>query len=310
VELRDVEVPEPQTGEVRVRVAAAGVNRGELIGTAAMRLDNPQARPRPSGIEFAGTVDAVGPGVVGWTGGDRVMGRGRACHAEYVISDAAALMASPPGLDDIEAGAIPNVFVTAHDALVGTAAAGPGDAVLITAGSSGVGTAAIQIAAHLGARTVLASTRSPHKTDALLALGANAVVDTGAADWPTELANRHGAVDIVIDQVGGRLFSGLIDIMAIEGRYVSVGRNDGPTATIDLDLVARQRLQLFGVTFRTRTAAEALACTHRFVADLLPAFTTGALRPVLDRAFPLDDLPQAHTHMASDMQVGKVVLVP
>ena len=310
VEQRDVEVPAPQAGEVRVRVTSAGVNRGELIAARALRVDNPQARPQPSGIEFAGVVDAVGSGVVGWSPGDRVMGRGRACHAEYLVAPAAALMASPPNLDDVEAGAVPNVFVTAHDALVTTAAIGSDDVVVITAGPSGVGTAAVQIAAHLGCRAVIATTRSPHKAETLLDLGATAVVDTRDPGWAAAVAADHGPVDAVIDQVGGRLFPELLHVLGIEGRYVSVGRNDGPTATIDLDLVARQRLRLLGVTFRTRTPEEALACTHRFAADLLSAFDDGALRPVVDRAFPLDALPEAHAHMASDVQIGKVVLVP
>lgn len=153
-ELREVERPVPGAAEVLVRMAGAGINRGELIAGRLLRTDNPAARPRPSGIELAGTVEAVGAGVEGWAVGDRVMARGAACHAELAVVDAAALMASPARLTDVEAAAIPNVFVTAHDAVVTAAGVAEGDTVLVTAGSSGVGTAAIQIVAHLGATAI------------------------------------------------------------------------------------------------------------------------------------------------------------
>ena len=308
VELRNVAVPEPAPGEVLVRVAGAGVNRGELIAGRALRADNPKARPFPSGIELAGEIEAIGDGVVGWSTGDRVMARGGACHAELAAIDAASLLPSPPNLDDVQAAAVPNVFVTAHDALVTAAGVGPDDTVLVTAASSGVGTAALQIGRHLGA-TMLATTRSSAKRRPLEDLGATAVVDTSSDDWPATVKAEHGPVSCVIDHVGGRLFPGLLSVLGVTGRYVSVGRNDGPTSTIDLDLLARNRLTLIGVTFRTRSAEEALACSRRFADDLLPLFDTGELRPVVDRTFPLDDLPAAHAYMRSDAQVGKVLLV-
>lgn len=308
-ELRNVDIPRPGPDQVLVRMAGAGINRGELIGGRMLRADNPKARPGPSGIEIAGTIETIGEGVVGWTAGDRVMARGTACHAEFAVIDAAALMRSPVGIDDIGAAAIPNVFVTAHDAVVTAAGITPDDRVLITAGSSGVGTAAIQIVKHLGA-TALATTRSIRKGAALAALGADAVIDTSEPDWSARLVDQHGPVTCVIDQVGGDLFPDLMTALGLLGRYVSVGRNSGPTSTIDLDLVARNRLTLIGVTFRTRTRSEALECSRRFAADLLPSFETGALRPVVDRTFPIEDLPAAHEYMRSDSQLGKILLVP
>lgn len=308
-ELRDVEVPVPGPGQVLVRMAGAGVNRGELISGRMLRDDNPRARPMPSGIEIAGTVEALGDGVDHRSVGDRVMARGTACHAELAVLDAAALLPSPAGMTDVEAAAIPNVFVTAHDAIVTTAAVGAGERVLITAGSSGVGTAAIQIVKHLGA-TAIATTRSPEKVPALTELGADLVVDTSEAGWRSSMVERTGAVTCVIDQVGGELFPDLVRALDVSGRYVSVGRNAGSTSTIDLDLMARKRLSLIGVTFRTRTSNEALQCSRRFADDLLPLFDSGVLRPVLDRTFPLQDLPAAHEYMAGDTQIGKIVLVP
>ncbi len=293
-----------------VQIAGAGINRGELIGRVGLRTDNPNAKPAPSGIEFAGTIAALGDGVTGWTIGARVMGRGRACHADHTLADAAALMASPEHLSDVDAAAIPNVFVTAHDAIVSAARTRPDDVVLITAGSSGVGVAAIQIARNLGCQQVLATTTSTSKVDALRALGATGVIDTNEPNWPSTVSEQFGPVDVVIDQVGGGLFEGLLQTMAVQGRYVSVGRNDGAAASIDLDLLARQRLHLIGVTFRTRSPAEALACSTKFASDLLPAFKPGGLRPVLDRSFPLSELPAAHANMTGNSQIGKIVITP
>lgn len=309
-EIRNVPRPEPGEGQVLVEVAGAAINRGELIGRPAMRTDNPNAKAAPSGIEFAGVIDRIGAGVAGWTIGDHVMGRGSACHADAVVVDAAALMPVPAKLTLQEAAAIPNVFVTAHDAIVSAARITEGESVLITAGSSGVGTAAIQIAKTLGSGNIVATSRSGAKTDALLELGATHVVETNSDEWAAQLLDQAGPMDVVIDQVGGDLFPSCLKTMTIAARYVTVGRNGGKHASIDLDLVARQRLELIGVTFRTRTAAESRACSDRFVADLLPLFDSGSLRPVLDKTFPLADLQAAHQYMLSDAQIGKIVLVP
>jgi NADPH2:quinone reductase len=149
LELRQLPMPTPKTGGVLIKVHAAGVNRGELISKPALRSDDPLARPRPSGIECAGEIAALGDAVYGWQIGDRVMTRGIRCHATYATADAASLMAIPEHLNYLEAAAIPNVFITAHDAMVSQAKVQAGEAILITAGSSGVGSAALQIATDL-----------------------------------------------------------------------------------------------------------------------------------------------------------------
>lgn len=309
LEPRQVARPEPGPGQVLVKVHGAGVNRGELIGKALLRKDNPSASARTSGIECAGVVIALGSDTSGYGGGDKIMARGTACHAEYVVIDAAALMPVPAHLSLVEAAAIPNVFVTAHDAIVTNAGLKPGEKILVTAGSSGVGSAAIQIARFLGAGSVVATTRNPDKVNHLKEIGADHVIDTTSEQWSEEVIELSGGgVDIVIDQVGGAIFDQLVRSMAVKARYVSVGRNAGATAALDLDLLALKRLNLIGVTFRTRNQEEALACSQQFARDLLPAFDSGELKPVLDRSFALNQLPAAHDYMKSDEQFGKIVL--
>jgi NADPH:quinone reductase-like Zn-dependent oxidoreductase len=268
------------------------------------------AVPGPQGAVFAGEITALGAGVSGWRPGDRVMGRAVGSYAQYVTAAARALMRIPDGMSWAEAAAIPNVFVTAHDALVTNAATAPGECVMVTAAPSGVGTAAIQIARHLGANPVVATTRSPGKAAALRALGAHEVVDPRQAGWVDAVmrATSGRGVDVIVDNVGGPMLPDNIRVLALKGRLVSVGRNAGRVGDCDLDEVARKRARIIGVTFRTRTAEESLVCSERFAAHLLGAVAAGALRPVLDRTFPFERLTDAHRYMLSDAQTGKIVL--
>jgi NADPH:quinone reductase-like Zn-dependent oxidoreductase len=309
-ELREAPVPAPGAGQVLVGVRAAGTNRGELIRGAQLRSGGPAASPARSGGEFAGEIVALGDGVSGWTRGDRVMGRSPGSYAPYVLAPVRALMRIPTGMPWAEAAAVPNVFVTAHDALVTNGAAAPGESVMVTAGPSGVGTAAIQIARHIGASPVLATTRSPAKAAALRALGAHEVVDTRDAGWVDAVLQATGGrgVDVIIDHVGGPMLADNIRVLALKARLVSVGRNAGRVGDCDLDEVARKRARIIGVTFRTRTPEESLQCSERFAAHLLDAVATGALKPVLDRTFAFERLADAHAYMLSDRQTGKIVL--
>jgi NADPH:quinone reductase len=309
-ELRETAVPAPGPGQVLVAVRAAGVNRGELIRGAQAR-SGPSAQPARAGGEFAGEIAALGEGVTGWAVGDRVMGRTAGSYAAYVAASQRALMRIPDGMAWPEAAAVPNVFVTAHDALVTNGAAVAGECVMVTAASSGVGTAALQIARHIGASPVLATTRSPAKAAALRGLGAQEVIDTREAGW-VEAVRRATAgrgVDVIIDHVGGPLLAGNIEVLALKGRLVSVGRTGTWVGECNLDEVARKRLRIIGVTFRTRTPDETLECSERFVRHLLPAVAKGDLKPVVDRTFPFDRLTDAHRYMLSDAQTGKIVLV-
>jgi NADPH2:quinone reductase len=309
-EFREIPAPTPGAGEVLVKVRASGTNRGELLARPLLRSDNPALRPMRSGGEFAGEIASLGDGVVGWKVGDRVMGRAIGSYAEYTVANERALMRIPDGMAWAEAASIPNVFVTAHDAIVTNAQTRRGESVMITAGSSGVGTAAIQIARHLGANPVIATSRSPSKSAALRELGANEVIDPGQPGWvdaATAATGKRG-IDVIIDNVGDPMLADNIRLLAIKGRLVSVGRNAGQVGECNLDEVARKRVNIIGVTFRTRSREESLVCGERFAADLLDAFSSGGLKPVLDRTFPFERIADAHAYMLSDAQIGKIVV--
>jgi NADPH2:quinone reductase len=309
-EYREVAAPSPKAGEAVVRVRAAGTNRGELIARPLFRSGNPGLRPTPAGIEFAGEIAALGDGVSGWRIGDRVMGRAPGSYAEFVAVNPAQLMRIPAALSWAEAASIPNVFVTAHNAIVTAGRLARGESAMITAGSSGVGTAAIQLARYFGANPVIATTRSASKGAALKALGATDVIDPGASGWADALlaATPKRGVDVIIDNVGGPMLADNLRALAIRGRLVSVGRNAGNDGVCNMDQLAFKQASIIGVTFRTRTPEEAIACSRRFAEDCLDAIASGELKPVLDRTFPFERIADAHAYMLSDAQIGKIVL--
>src|SRR5262245_7501580 len=263
-ELREAPTPTAGPGQVVVAVRAAGVNRGELIRGAQAR-GGPAAAPARAGGEFAGEITAVGEGVSGYKVGDRVMGRTAGSYAQFVAVSQRALMRVPDAMGWPEAASIPNVFVTAHDAMITNGAAVAGECVVVTAGPSGVGTAAIQIARHIGANPVIATTRTAAKAPALRALGAHEVVDTRDPGWADRVLAATGGkgVDVIIDHVGGSMLPENIRTLALRGRLVSVGRNAGFSGDCNLDEIARKRAKIIGVTFRTRTPEESLQCSER-----------------------------------------------
>ncbi|MDD9960976.1 MAG: zinc-binding dehydrogenase [Gammaproteobacteria bacterium] len=309
-EYRKTKKPKAEGGQVLVRVHAAGTNRGEILMVKAYTSKNPRFKPVPSGLEFAGEIVAVGEDATGWLVGERVMGRGMGSYADYALASSMSLMRIPDSLSYVEAAAIPNVFITAHDALVSNAQVSKGDRVLVTAAASGIGTATIQLAKYFGAKKVIASTRDADKIKTLEAVGADVVVNTSQPGYVDVVKEETGGagVDIVIDCVGGPMFSDNLEMLAIKGRIVSVGRNAGEVGSIDLDALANKRAQVIGVTFRTRTPQEAWRCFEVFVEDCMDGFADGSLRPVVDKTFPFDALHDAHAYMMGNSQVGKVVL--
>jgi NADPH2:quinone reductase len=307
VEVQDIPVPVVAAGQVLVRVRAAGLNRGEINQAKELRSGNTIT----TGVEFAGEIAEVGEGVSGWRKGDRVMGHGRGCQAEYVVADPLALIPVPDGLSWIDAAAFPNVFITAHDALVTNGRLVAGESVLVNGASGGVAMAAIQIASLMGARPVIASSRSAAKLDKISQFGVDVGIDASKDDQVEAVlqATDNKGVDIIIDTVGGPVFEANMKSLAIKGRLVNIARLGSATAQIDLAQLWLKRLQLIGVTFRTRTEQERLECIQACARDMLPFLRTGRVRLPIDRTFAMTDIDAAHAYMKQDQHVGKIVLL-
>ncbi|WP_235214262.1 quinone oxidoreductase family protein [Rhodococcus opacus] len=299
--------PIPGPGEVLVRVFASGVNRGELKMVAKAQ----SGAPRGIGVEFVGVVDAVGEGVDQWVAGDKVLGHGTGGQAELVVAADRALMRMPEGLPWIDAATFPNVFITAHDALVTNGRLAQGETVLVNAAASGIALAATRIAKSLAGATVIATTRSPAKAQRLLELGADHVIVVGRDDQAEvvrQVTDGRG-VDIVIDSVGGTDLEVNLSCLAVKGRLVNIGRLGSSSAHLDLETLWFKRLHLIGVTFQTRTEEERFACIEACGRDLLPKLAQGELSMPVDRTFPLEAVADAHEYMATDAHVGKIVIV-
>ncbi|MGH8785401.1 MAG: zinc-binding dehydrogenase [Cupriavidus necator] len=307
VEVQDIPVPVAAAGQVLVRVRAAGLNRGEINQAKELRSGNTIT----TGVEFAGEIAEVGEGVGGWRKGDRVMGHGRGCQAEYVVADPMALIPVPDDLSWIDAAAFPNVFITAHDALVTNGRLVAGESVLVNGASGGVAMAAIQIASLMGARPVIASSRSAAKLDKISQFGVDVGIDASQDDQVEAVmqATDNKGVDIIIDTVGGPVFEANMNSLAVKGRLVNIARLGSATAQIDLTQLWLKRLQLIGVTFRTRTEQERLECIQACARDLLPFLRAGRVRLPIDRTFAMTDIDAAHAYMKQDQHVGKIVLL-
>ena len=311
-EYRKVKIPKPKLSQVLIKVKAAGVNRGELTIVSEFVSSDARFSAIGAGLEFAGDIIALGPDATGWHVGDRVMGRFFGSYSEYMVAPSPVLIHLPDNMSYEEGAAIPNTFMTSYDALTHLAHFQAGEDVVITAGSSGIGIAAIQIARNmLGANKVIATTRGSDKVDKLLEIGATDVINTKDPDYSNkvlELTGGKGA-DVIIDVVGGVMFNDNVNALALEGRFVSVGRNAGVTGTIDLDLVAQKRARIIGATYRTRSPQESYNSYEVFKHECMPAFEDGRLRPVIDKIFPLKGVFDAHRYMLNGGQVGKILLV-
>lgn len=303
--LREVPTPEAVADQVRVRVRATALNRADLLqrrGGYPAPFGAPQEIP---GLEFAGEVDAVGPLVERLRPGDRVFGIvGGGAYAEYVLTTERMAVPIPANLDWIAAAAVPEVFMTAHDALrqAGFVA---GERVLIHAVASGVGTAALQLVRALGGFSI-GTARSAEKLAAVRALGLD--LDLPADGWPERLRATVGEVDVILDLVGASYLQDNLQALAPRGRLVLIGLQSGSRATADLGLIQRKRLQVIGTVLRARPLEEKIAVTQAFARQVVPLLARGVVRPVVDRVFDLADAAAAHRYMEANANVGKIVL--
>ncbi len=308
--LTPAEVPDPVPGpeEVLVDVAATAVNRADLLQRMGL-YPGPPAEHEIPGLELAGTVAAVGERVQMWKAGDAVMGVvGGGAYAERAAVHERQLMAVPERVGLPDAGGLPEVFITAYDALVIQGGLGPGGWALVHAGASGVGTAATQICRLLGARVVV--TCSAGKVGACRDLGADVVVDYGSEDFVDAVREATGGtgVDVVLDVIGGDYVARNIRSSRVGGRIVQVGVMGGGKAEVPVGEMLPKRVSLTGTVLRARPLEEKIAITRRCAHDMGPAFESGALVPVIDRRMSLWDVAEAHEYVASNANVGKVLL--
>lgn len=309
--LRVAEVPDPVPGpeEVLVDVAASAMNRADLLQRMGMYPDPfPSAHEIP-GLEFAGTVAAVGERVRAWRSGDAVMGIvSGGGHAEKLCVHERQVIAVPGNIPLLDAGAIPEVFLTAWDALVVQGGLTSGRWALVHAGASGVGTAAIQICAMVGARVVV--TCSASKVSACEALGADVVIDYGSHDFVEGVRSATGGrgVDVVLDVIGGDYVERNVAALALRGRIIQVGTMAGKPVPFNVASLMGKRASITGTVLRPRPLEEKIAISRRFADEVVPHFASGRLKPVVDMVFPLSRIAEAHERMASNANVGKIVL--
>jgi NADPH:quinone reductase len=305
------EVPKPEVrpGYIRVRVHAAGLNRPDLVQRRGHYAAPPGWPANIPGLEYAGEVEAVRE-VSRWKVGDRVMGLvGGGGMAEFVTVHQDETLPIPPGLSYAEAAAIPEVFLTAYDALVTRGRLAAGERVLIHAVGSGVGTAATQIAKHLGA-VVLGTSRSAAKLARALVYGLDHGIDTSRASFREEVGDP---VHVVIDSLGGSAFADNLAVLAPRGRLVLIGLLAGGGTTVDLGLILRKRLEIIGTLMRIRGLDERIPLVREFAERILPLFDqriehAAPLRPVVERVYPMSELAEAHRAMESNETFGKLVL--
>lgn len=305
----DAPAPEPGPDAVLVRVHATAVNRADLLQRRGL-YPPPPGESEIMGLEAAGVVAAAGANAGAWHAGDRVFcllaGGG---YAEYVAVHKDMLLAIPAMLDFEQAAAIPEAFYTAFLNLVLEGGLTAGESVLIQAGGSGVGTAAIQVARHVGAR-VLVTAGSDDKIQRCVALGAHASINYKTEDFAEQvpvLTEKLG-VDVILDCVGGSYFEKHLGILRPQGRLVIIGLMGGARAEINLAPVVAKRLRVIGSVLRSRSLAEKLAITEAFKAQILPAIAGGTMRAVIDSVYAITDAEQAHAHVAANRNFGKVVL--
>lgn len=327
VEVVSFEVrPDPVAADrqILVRVHAAGLNRADILQRRGSYPAPPGWPADVPGLEYAGVVDSAGDGVTRWRAGDRVMGLvGGGAHAELVVVHEDEALAVPSHLSLAEAAAIPEAFLTAYDALITRGRLARGEGVLVHAVASGLGTAAVQLAKVLGA-TVLGTSRTPGKLQALGALGLDLGIDTSSGSFREQITLP---VHVILDVLGGPAFQENLVLLAPRGRLVLLGFLQGPVVPqANLDVILRKRLEIIGTAMRTRGPEERSALIAEFAERVLPLFgphfrddspmlsmshpeqSDPVLRPVVSRVFPMRDAAAAHRAMERNEGVGKIVL--
>jgi NADPH:quinone reductase len=309
--LREVPTPAPAGDQVRVRVRACGLNRADLLQCRGFYPAPAGAPADIPGLEFSGEIDALGPDVVGPLKiGDRVMGIvAGGGLAEYVVLHERMAVLIPPNLEFVAAAAVPEAFITAHDALLFQARLVPGEDVLVHAVGSGVGTAAVQLAHAMSCR-VFGTSRTSEKLERARDLGLDRGINTARDDFVEVvrgLTDGRG-VDVIIDLIGAAALAGNQLAIAVKGRVVLVGLLGGHSSTLDLNQMLRKRATLIGTTLRARPIEEKILTTRRFADQVVPWLARGLVRPIVDSTFPFDQVREALARLESNQVFGKIVL--
>jgi putative PIG3 family NAD(P)H quinone oxidoreductase len=313
LEIRTVGKPTIHNDQVLVRVRATSINRADLLQRQGKYPPPPGFPVEIPGMEFAGEVAEVGSSVRLWKVGQRVFGLiGGGAYAEYVVTHESLLAEIPANVDWIQAAAVPEVFITAHDALWTQANLRPGETVLIHAVGSGVGLAAVQLARALQA-VPYGTSRTADKIEQSKPLGLEAglAVRENFDDLQAAAENWTAGkgINVVLDLVGGPYVKASQKVMANKGRIILVGTVAGGSYELDSRFVMGKRLQIRGTLLRARTLEEKFAATRLFAAEVVPLFASGVLRANVDSVFPLAEIVKAHQRLESNASFGKVVVV-
>jgi putative PIG3 family NAD(P)H quinone oxidoreductase len=309
LQLADRPMPVPGANEVLIKVAAAGVNRPDVIQRYGKYAPPPGASDIP-GLEVSGHVVGRGPGVVQWQDGDAVCallaGGG---YAEYCVAPQSQCLRPPNGVSLIDAGGIPETFFTVWTNVFERGRLKRGESILIHGGTSGIGTTAIQLTRALSAR-VFATAGSDAKCAACLALGAEQAFNYRTTDWVKAVrdATIDQGVDMVLDMVGGDYVARNLEALAVEGRLVQIAFLKSSRVEIDLMQVMRRRLTITGSTLRPRSPEEQGAIARQLVEHVWPLIESGAVKPVIHATFPLDRAAEAHRVMEESRHIGKLIL--
>jgi NADPH:quinone reductase len=302
-------VPAPGAREVLVKVAAAGVNRPDVMQRKG-QYPPPPGAPDIPGLEIAGEVAAVGAAVTRWRVGDKVAalvaGGG---YAQYCLADEAVALPVPKGFSMIEAGALPETFMTVWHNVFQRGRLQAGETILIHGGSSGIGTTAIMLAKAFGAK-VLVTAGSPEKCAACKKLGADFAFDYKAEDFvaATKAATDNRGADLILDMIGGDYVERNYDAAALEGRIVQIATQQGFKVTVNLLKLMQKRLTHTGSTLRPRPVADKAMIARDLEEKAWPLLAAGKIKPVIDSTFPLAEAAKAHTRMESSAHIGKIVL--
>jgi putative PIG3 family NAD(P)H quinone oxidoreductase len=310
LELREVADPaKPMGTEVLVRVRAAGLNRADLMQRLGKYPPPADYSPNIPGLEFAGEIAEIGSGVSSYKVGDRVFGitAGQA-QAEYVLTDERVLARVPGKLSFVEAAAVPEVFITAHDAIFTQCGLKPGEWLLVHAVGSGVGLAALQLA-KANTAFVAGTSRTKDKLDRCAEFGIDLPLVTREPRFADKVktASLSGA-NVILDLVGGNYFPENLAALAVKGRMILVGLTAGRSSEIDLGMALYKRATIIGTVLRARSLEEKAAATQAFAREVIPLFENGKIRPNVDRVYPASEIREAHLYLETNASFGKVVI--